>query len=772
VQQAGSLTLNPSSDQTINLSGGTTSFPLKASETNFTGPFTASSSTGGVVSISSATRIDPNTEQFTIAASGAGTTDVSISDGSSSTSLTVTVVGGLTLSASTLSIAAGGSTPLTAFEPYYTGTITTPNCGTTASFSPTSRNASGGPTSSAAFTVTAGITGTCNGTVTDNHGQSKPLTVTVTGGTFSISPTSSKINAFGNTGKTATFAATETGYGGTFTASSSNTGIATVSSASNAGSPASFTVTAAGSGTATITVSDGTPPDQTYNVTVTGKLSAPDLPFSTSTAQLVVSEPLYSGQVNLDLSKCGAVASGPASATASGGTATFTITGIGPGSCAATVTDDHGQSDPSQITVSRSALSVSPSGTQTIDLTSSTTTFGVTAGETYFTGPFTANSSASGVASVSPSSANGSPASFTVTGLTIGSATITISDGLVNRTIPVTVTGGGLSANNVTISGQNGTLTASEPFYTGPISVDASACTNVATLTTSTPQNGSGGSGSSAAFIFSGVNEGSCTAVVSDNHGSSQNVTVTVVPGTLSAPPVTVDGASLNGILTASEAYNPNAFTAVFTDATCTGIATLASPATGTGGLNSSAGFVITVSGATAADVTCPVSVSDNTTGTVTSNITILTGAHASAARRRRFSPIGLRAPAPTSNAATSKLVPSETNLVMRRGDASATKTISVVEPGYTGAFTISNSRPDIATASLVNSGPGSAQITVTARAGGTALLTVTDANGNVLTIPVAVSTGIRGTGSPIRRPAPDTPGTGGGAAGPVHATN
>jgi hypothetical protein len=224
---------------------------------------------------------------------------------------------------------------------------------------------------------------------------------------------------------------------------------------------------------------------------------------------------------------------------------------------------------------------------------------------------------------------------------------------------------------------------------------------------------------------------------------------------------VTVLGTSLNGTLTASEAYNPNAFTAAFTDAQCSGIATLTTtPVNGSGGFTSSAAFSITVSGTTAADVTCPVTVTDNTAGTVNTSITILTGAHATSAGRRRFSAIGSGSGAATAAAGQAgQLTASETNVTMRiAGNGNRTRTISIADAGYTGAFTVTSSLPSVATASIASSGPGSAQLTFQALTSGTTLVTVADSNGHRLTIPVTVQTGARGTGSPLRRTVPGLP--------------
>jgi hypothetical protein len=69
--------------------------------------------------------------------------------------------------------------------------------------------------------------------------------------------------AFSGTG-TQTFTVSESGYSGSFTATSSNTAVVTVAQTS----PSTFTVTSIGGGTATITVTDQQGNSATLSVTV------------------------------------------------------------------------------------------------------------------------------------------------------------------------------------------------------------------------------------------------------------------------------------------------------------------------------------------------------------------------------------------------------------------------------------------------------------------------------------------------------------------------
>ncbi len=667
---AGTLSVTPNTTQTINFSGSPTSFTATATEANYAGTFTGSSSPSNIVNVGSASKAgSPAT--FTISAAGGasngGQTTVTISDGSGgSATIPVTVVGSLTANNITNS-----NLTLKASEPYYSHAITvTPSgCGSVASFDATSKTVSGGDTSSASasFTVTPLSAGMCSADVTDDHGQKATVSITISAsGGLNISPPSAQTIHLYPSPQSFTLTASESFFNGTFTASApGNVSINPGSVTGQASAP--FTVTATAPGNTTITVSDGSPPNATLGVTVLGKLNIDNLTFSTPTATLPATEPYYSGQITLDLSKCGAVVSTstPTKTVTGGGgsgaSASFTLQGIAAGNCSAKVTDDHGDSDSALITVQQ-AIGVSPASAT---ISNSSPSFTVNASETYYGGSFAASSSPTGIVSFG-SIPGGNPTSFTVSGVTAGTTTVHVTGGSLSQDIPVTVTAGPLTASNVDVTASPATLTAFDPF--------------------------------NPTFNASFDEPSPCDGIAA-----------------LSAATVTGTGTGISGAFTI----------------------TIIAVAPFTGPLS------------------CPVTVNDGGTQTAHPTITIETSASPASKRRRRFSPIGLRAGetlgAPTQS---SKIAASAARLALSLGAANGARTISLVEAGYTGTFTLANSNPNVATATLASSGPGSAQLTVTALKNGSTILTISDTLGNHLTIPVTISTGTRNT-SPTTRNGP-----------------
>lgn len=862
---SGSLSVTPSTAQTISVAGSpnvSTSFTATATETNFTGTFTATSSPGNIVSIAPSTRSGASTGSFTVSSATAGTTTVSISDGTNSRSIPVTVTGRLNLP--DLGLSPTVSSTLTATEPYFSGTITlslTANCTAVSIQGASSVQASGGSGSSASFTVRGSSVGSCGATVTDSRGQTDTATITVQAGSLNVNPSAAQTISLA--GDTTSFNATasEGSFSGTFTATSTPPNIVAISPTSASGPSATFSISAAAAGTTTVTISDGST-SRTIPVTVVGilSLSPSPLAISGSSGTLTATDPYYSGTLTVTPSGCGSVASFPTtSKTASGGgssNAQFTVNAVAAGSCTATVTDDQGQSKAVTITVSGGTLSLTPSGNQTINSAGSGTTLSLTANETNFGGAFSASSSNTAIATVSPLTRPGPSGTFTVTGVTPGTATISVSDGTPpDATVNVTVTGPLTAPNAVTFSGATTTFTVTEPYYSGPITATLSSnCAGRATLAGGATQQSitaSGGPTSSSTFTLQAVGAGSCTASLTDNHNQVDSTLITVQPGTFvvtpdtaqtlglsgtptslqatatepnftgtftpsSTPnnlvsfapasrpgpsgaftvtaaaagtgtvsisdgtisrsfPITVYGAlsvspttltidegasATTGDLTVSEPYYTGALNATLT-APCTGFATLDSPSkNGSGGSGSSATFTITAQPVTA-DVTCTANVTDDHGSTAQATVTVIapTAAPVSSARRR-FSAIGSGSGAATAAAGQAgQLTASETNVTMRiAGNGNRTRTISIVDAGYTGAFTVTSSLQSVATASIASSGPGSAQLTLQALTSGTTLVTVADSNGNRLTIPVTVQTGARGIGAPIRRKVPALP--------------
>jgi hypothetical protein len=235
-------------------------------------------------------------------------------------------------------------------------------------------------------------------------------------------------------------------------------------------------------------------------------------------------------------------------------------------------------------------------------------------------------------------------------------------------------------------------------------------------------------------------------------------ITITVV-GPLEFLPatLTIDGATLaTGTLAASETYyaSTNPFNVALTG--CDTVATIdATSKNASGGAASSAPFTITA----LAVGSCTATVTDNHTQTATATINVTSAPAPASAGRRRFSAIGSGSGAATAAGQAGQLTASETNVTMRiAGNGNRTRTISIADAGYTGAFIVTSSLPSVATASIASSGPGSAQLTLQALTSGTTLVAVADSNGHRLTIPVTVQTGARGTGSPLRRTVPALP--------------
>lgn len=90
--------------------------------------------------------------------------------------------------------------------------------------------------------------------------------VAVSPGSLTFANTGNNCGPTGTTPCAQTFSASETGYAGTFTASSGNTSVATVIAGPGANV---FTVTPVGAGNTTVTVTDATMQNATVMITVT-----------------------------------------------------------------------------------------------------------------------------------------------------------------------------------------------------------------------------------------------------------------------------------------------------------------------------------------------------------------------------------------------------------------------------------------------------------------------------------------------------------------------
>jgi hypothetical protein len=262
-----------------------------------------------------------------------------------------------------LIIAPGGfdtTTPVTLTDSDTSGatsiapaSISGPGVGATLSYN-------GGTISSA--TITAKVAGTA---------QANPITLAVVA---TASPTPSPTPApqvspaslSFSSGASQTISVKEPNYTGTLTATSGNTTVATVSPASGNGPSATFTVQPIGGGTTSISISDSLGNTATVNVSVNGGVIVIDqtptatptsLTFDTSASQTFsVHEKEYYGTLTESDSCSGIASTSPGSA--SGPTATFTVTPVTGGSCTVSVSDDQGNSANVGISISGGTITI------------------------------------------------------------------------------------------------------------------------------------------------------------------------------------------------------------------------------------------------------------------------------------------------------------------------------------------------------------------------------------------------------------------------------
>jgi hypothetical protein len=273
------------------------------------------------------------------------------------------------------------------------------------------------------------------------------------------------------------------------------------------------------------------------------------------------------------------------------------------------------------IVTTPSSLSVAPGASKTFQIS-----------EVGYTGTFTVGTCKSGattIATVAGGSAHGPTVTITVTGVASGSCTIAISDSYgqtasesvtVTPVVqpPLTVTPSSLTLNG-SASGQ---FTAGETGYTGPFTIGT--CTQSSqTIATASPTTANG---PSAVITVTPVKAGSCTIVVSDNHGQTASVSVTVSTSTLSISPTALSFATAPSAQTQTVTIGETGYTGAFTYTPCkqgsTTVATL-TPA-------SISGPSATLTVASQAVGNCTVMVSDSfgqsgtfTVGATSANITI-----------------------------------------------------------------------------------------------------------------------------------------------------
>ena len=708
----GPLQANPTS---LTFLGTTASQNFSVTDPFYSGTLTATSSDTSVATVSPSTAAGPNAT-FSVTPVNAKSTPITITitdsfGGSALVSVSVSN-GGLIVNPGNLTLAVGGSTQtFTAGETDYTGQIHAKSSNTgQATVSPAEQKGPGPDT----FTVTAVSAGNPTIAVSDDNSNVEFVDLTVTG-PLTVGPPSSL--TFNGTTAPQTLSVSDPNYFGSIGASSSDTSVATVDSPV-AGPNATFTVTPVTSGTATITFTDANLASATASITVNPgplKLSATSesLNGAGANAQFTASEVLYNGPIGAASENTGVVTVAPSSGSGPG-PVTFTLTAVGPGSTNVDITDNHSGLQQVAVTVTEAPVLAPPAVTLT-DVGSPGTSVSIS--EPGYTGAFSVvnnNCGSGGIANIGTPSGNGPSASVSVVGkkttLSGGSCTFQIQDSLGNTSTAENVTVGpfgqvtpssnSLTFTDITTAQQ---FTVSESGYSGQFTVDGSACSGVATVS---PASGS----SSTPFVVTPVaGGGPCNIVVSDDHGQSANVSVTVGPfGAISPNPTTFTftdvGASAALPLTVTE----TGYTGVFTiDASlCSGIATV-SPASSTGS------FTVTP---VASGGPCNLSITDDH-GSTAAQVSVTVGP---------FGPVS----------------PNPANIDLTVGGSSSS--FSVSEMNYTGNFTINTSSCGSNSIASVTpaSGNSSTNFSVSPVAEGNCKLVVTDDAGDVGNVDVFVVAG------------------------------
>lgn len=524
---AGILSVSPGS--LTFLTAGAAAQTLNISEAGYSSGFTIGSNNNAVVTVS-ATTLAGGSGSITCTPHAGGSASVTVSDNHGGTVIVpISVYGNIGVSPTALNFnsATDAAKTLAITETAYPGAFTAVSSNTVIAIVSVS-----GTTA----TVTPKAVGSCNITLSDDHGGSVLATVTVGTLVPVISPASMYLDTEGNTfrltaedgselivANNLTFSSvsapaqnitiSEPGYAGTWTLTNSDPTVVSVSLVNQ-----TVVVTPAGVvGTSIIRITDSGGKQATAVVAVLGGISVnpPSLSFngSNSAAQnVVVSEPNYGGIFT-------AVSSNTAIATATVNSNVVSVTPHAIGNCTITITDDHSGSVSVAVAISGN-ITVTPTSLSFSNATAPSKT--LTVSEPGYTGVWTVASTNTSVATTSVSGST-----VTVTPHQIGQATVTITDSsgvtaavtiLVNGTLTISPTslmfnGTGVPSQTIAIveANYNGSFTA---FSANATIASVTVASGTATVT---PQA-----------------IGNTTITINDDHGGSAiatiNVAGTIVP--------------------------------------------------------------------------------------------------------------------------------------------------------------------------------------------------------------------------------------------------
>jgi hypothetical protein len=386
---------------------------------------------------------------------------------------------------------------------------------------------------SASVEVTPLIDGTCTATFGGGGHQSAPLSISiVTHGSVVVSPTSL---TFVTTGLLAIkkVEVSQTGYDGTFAEKNTCGTFATVKSLRNAGGKAIYLVKANARGQCTVTFTGGSDESTGLPVTITPPgptvVNPASLKFTSSGSgaaePVAVSQSGYSGAF-LEIDNCRKVATIAATRNA-GGSAAYTVTPIGNGSCSAKFVGGN-------LELGHLSINVRLPGPVRVDPasllfhTTGSVQFVVVSQQGY-TGGFTESDDCFGVAKIVAAS-TGDAKRFSVTSLGAGSCTATFAGGN-GESAPLAISvdlPGGVIASPAPLNfgaiGQSNAVVelVTQSNYSGKIN-QSNSCAGVASVTSGI-SNGNG----RAHFNITPLAAGVCNIVFTGGNNESFTLDISI----------------------------------------------------------------------------------------------------------------------------------------------------------------------------------------------------------------------------------------------------
>ena len=308
-------------------SSNTSANTFTASETSYSGPFTATSSATGVATVSGSGN-GPGPITFTVTPVGSGSATITVTDNQGgSQTVAVTVDTSLVVSGTSSNYSAGGT--FNVAECCFTGNFTCTSSDTTVC---TVTSTIPGPSGTGTITPV----GPGNSTITVSDGTHSTTFVASVTGPLTVSTSSLSFPAGGSS---QTFTASESNYDGAFTVTSSNTAVCTASPTTTSPGNITVSVTPTGGGSANITVTDDHGGSQVVSVIVVGPLTISGVDsFTTPTLAWSVTDPGNTGTITATVNDTSKVTISPANGTGAGPIA-FTVTGVAAGSTYVTFAD-------------------------------------------------------------------------------------------------------------------------------------------------------------------------------------------------------------------------------------------------------------------------------------------------------------------------------------------------------------------------------------------------------------------------------------------------